>query len=508
MGTTEPALTTADEREASPPDPETDLVEGFHLPFLWAVAGLMIAVLWVRPMVSSLWTDELGTWWVISGNAREAVTRAEAVQGQSPLYYLVAWATRLVTGPSEFGLRLPSLIFLLIAAFLIYRVATRLADPETGRIAVIVFAIWPSIAFAASDARPYALATLAAVASTWAVIRWLDSGRIWALTSYALLAAIIPYVHPIFGLVLIPQVVYAAARIREGSTRVRPREVTLAVLAIALLVAPIALELLALWRRHEDWSVPVTATVFGVTWMLVPPALVGATVVAALLMTSRLRINSGRTQLPRSTVILLTGWFLIPAAVLVGVAIVSPVRLLEARYFLCVAPAAVLLVAIGVRALEPPDVRRIVVLVFAILSVLDLASPVKSGDMRGAAALVRSVADENSVILIRSGFQESLQRSWYTDPERQGLLTAATSFYHVPGEIVPLPANLDTTTSDLARQQIEGPIKGADKVIAITLTGSSYEPWLEEYMRERGWTSHVIGTVNLFTVTEFTVAAK
>src|SRR5205809_4833130 len=102
--------------------PETDTTVGGSLrtPFFWTLAGLIAAAVWLRPIGSSLWTDEMGTWWVISGNARQVVQRAGAVQGQSPLYYLIAWAIRHVTGPSELGLRLPSVVFSIVAVYLIY----------------------------------------------------------------------------------------------------------------------------------------------------------------------------------------------------------------------------------------------------------------------------------------------------------------------------------------------------------------------------------------------------
>jgi mannosyltransferase len=503
VGTTEPALAVADQPEPPPSDPDA-IHDPLHAPFLWTTAGLVIAALWIRPMLSSLWVDELGTWWVISGSAREAASRAEAVQGQSPVYYLIEWAMRHVLGRSEFGLRVPSLIFSLAAAVLIYRIAKRLIDAEAARIAIIAFAVWPSVAFAASDARPYALATLTVVAATWAIIGWLDSGRLGAAALFVLLATSIPYVHPLFGLVLIPLALYALARIREGTTSVRARALVLALIAVGLLAIPIALELFALWRRHEDWSVPNAVTVSWVMQTLAPPAFVGAAVVGGFLAVAKLKITSGSRRLPKATAILLIGWLLIPPAILVGLSVMSPVALLEGRYFLSAAPAGALLAAAAIRALEPAQTRRIVVLALVILSVLDLAAPVKSGDMRGAAALVRSVADERSVVFIPSGFQESLQRSWYTDPERQGLLTAATSFYPVPGQVVPLPGALDGATIDFARAQVGDSIARTDKVITVTLTGSSYGPWFDEYMRQQGWTGSFVGEVNQFTVIEYT----
>ena len=503
METTEPALTVSEKREP----PSVSVAEGdedrFHAAFLWTSAALVMAVLWIKPMVSSLWTDELGTWWVISGSAHQVVERAQAVQGQSPFYYLIAWIVRLLVGRSEFWLRFPSLVFSFAAAFLIYRIAKRLFDAEAARIAVITFAVWPSIAFAASDARPYALATLVAVASTWALIAWLDSARFPLAVLYVVLAASIPFVHPVFGLVLVPQVVYAAARIRERSTRVRIHDLVLVVIAIGVLTIPVVLELLALSRRQEDWIVPNTASVSWVTHMLVPPAFVGAALIGGILASRHLRFGGDVRRLPRSTVILLVGWLLIPTAFLVGLSTVSPIALLPARYFLCIAPAGVLLAALAIRVLDPSQVRRIIILFVVVFSILDLAAPAKSGDMRGALTLVRSVAGPHSVLLINAGFQESLQRDWYTDPERQGLLTAATGFYPVPGTVVPLPVDLNETTLDFVRLQVANSIAETDEVVVLTETGSSYGPWFDEYMGQRGWTGERVGDVTLFTVTEF-----
>jgi Dolichyl-phosphate-mannose-protein mannosyltransferase len=497
----EPAV-TLDERPAGTVTDAT-IDEPFHVPFLWTIAGLAAAVLWIRPLASSLWTDELGTWWVISGSARDTVTRAEAVQGQSPFYYLIAWAARHVVGPSEIGFRLPSLLFCVIAAFLVFRIAKRLVDVETARIAVIAFVVWPPIAFAASDARPYALATLMAVASTWAVIAWLDRARIqWAL-AYVVLAAGTSVVHPLFGLVVIPQVVYAVVRIRERSTHARPRDVVLSVIGIAVLTIPIGLEVLSLWRRQQDWSIPGNVTVAWMVLILIPPALIGAAIIGGLLAGRSLRLEPSAAAMERSGAVLLLGWFLVPVAVLLLLALVSSIKLLEGRYLLMAAPAAVILAAIAIRSVEPARARRIVLLVFVILSILDLASPVKSGDFRAAADAVRSAADDRSVVLVRSGFQESVQPDWYTDPTRRGLLTAATDYYPVPGTVVPLPANLDPTTLDLARAQVDHAMTTADQIVVVTLSGSPYGPWLDQYMADRGWEGESVGEVNLFTITIF-----
>src|SRR6266487_2005286 len=138
MATIEPATALTD-AESPPFTQAADPDERLHVLFEWLLAGLAIAALWLRPITSSLRIDELGTWWVIQGSAHEAVQRSQSVQGQSPLYYLIAWGARHVMGVSELGLRLPSVVVMLAAAALVFQIAKRLFGKEAARIAVIVF---------------------------------------------------------------------------------------------------------------------------------------------------------------------------------------------------------------------------------------------------------------------------------------------------------------------------------------------------------------------------------
>ena len=471
--------------EVSPSGPGPDVDEPLHRAFLWTIAGLVILVLWVRPMFSSLWTDEIGTWWVANGDLGHVIRRSQAVQGQSPLYYFIAWATRHVSGRSEFGFRLPSLIFAGIAAYLVFRIATRLVDVETGRIAAVAFVTWPTIAFAASDARPYALATLLAVASTWALIVWLDSARLSAGLCYVVLASAVPYAHPLFGMVLIPQLAYALIRSREGSTAVRLRGLVFAAGGIVLLVVPVGIELMMLWGRHEDWSIPNPVTVPWVTQMLLPPALLAAVAVGGLITSRTFRFRWLTGVPPRSALLLLLGLGLVPAAILVGFSLASPVQLVEPRYFIS-RPQACYCFSRCVSDASSPHRPAAQSLPFSCPSILELASPYKSGDFRGAATLVRGTATQDTTVFIASGFQESLQRDWYTDPERQGLLTAETSFYPVPGHVVPLPVKLDASTQALVAEQLSSGLATAQSVVTVTPTDAAYVVWLDQYMRDRG----------------------
>ena len=60
---------------------------------------------------------------------------------------------------------------------------------------------------------------------------------------------------------------------------------------------------------------------------------------------------------------------------------------------------------------------------------------------------------------------------------------------------------LDATTLDFVRTQAGNAIAQTDTVLVVSSSGSSYGPWFDQYMGQRGWTSHEVGGVDLFNVT-------
>ena len=193
------------QREALPMDSRERVF--YHLLTAWAVLTL-----WVLPIRSSFWLDETGTYWIIKEGLANLFARAMEWSGESPLYYLVAWLAHFVPGRTEVILRLPSLIAMIAATWLLYKLAARLFDVETAPLVVLVFACSEQVAFAAADARPYALALLLLIASTWMLVCWLDSGRLLHAAVYVSLTVLTIYAHPLFAIALAGHTRYAFAR--------------------------------------------------------------------------------------------------------------------------------------------------------------------------------------------------------------------------------------------------------------------------------------------------------
>ena len=180
----------------------------------------------------------------------------------SPLYYLIVWAARVVGGNSEVVLRLPSLIAAAVSAVVLYRLARPLISREAARLTVLVFAAGQVAAFEASEARPYAMATLAVIASTYALVRWLDDGRRWSpALVYALLAITVVWMHYLFALVLVAHALYALIRLRRGETEVTVRRLAAVAVIVTAGIVPLAIQLASLWDRRSSLSIPSEASV-------------------------------------------------------------------------------------------------------------------------------------------------------------------------------------------------------------------------------------------------------
>jgi hypothetical protein len=116
-----------------------------HARLIWIAAIVGASSLWLYPMASSLWLDELVTWWVIKDSLGDTIHRAYAFQGQTVVYYVFEWLLRHLSS-QEWVLRAPSFIALVAAAYVLFRLAERMLDREFARLSVLLFVLCPAVA--------------------------------------------------------------------------------------------------------------------------------------------------------------------------------------------------------------------------------------------------------------------------------------------------------------------------------------------------------------------------
>ncbi|SDS10387.1 glycosyltransferase family 39 protein [Microterricola viridarii] len=289
----------------------------------------------------------------------------DAVHGA---YYLFLhfWVQLLGTG--EWAVRAPSAVAIGVAAAGCCVLGRRLFGPATGLLAGILFAVLPQATHMGAEARSYAFTMAAA---TWLLI-WLlmlldrqeQRPRVWA--GYGVATAGSIYLFLYLGLMLpVGAVVLVILRAPRRTWAGWARAAALALLlALPILVAAVLQRAQISFLAERGYATPDAVLVsqwFGwpglalLAWALIVIALLGAVRAlpashgAAAQRAERIPAAMGAALPHRDAVLIVTAWLVLPtAAVLLVNAVALPVY--SVRYLAFSAPAAALLMAVGLRA--------------------------------------------------------------------------------------------------------------------------------------------------------------
>ena len=140
--------------------------------------------------------------------------------------------------PGERALRAPSLLAMVCAAVLVWRVGRRLGDDEAGLLAALAFVALRIVGAQAANARPYALGLVLVTASMLFLLRWLDGGSARDGAAWALLAGLMPHVHPLLGVMLPVQAATLLVAWRRRGAPAAARPALFLLLLVLLLLVP------------------------------------------------------------------------------------------------------------------------------------------------------------------------------------------------------------------------------------------------------------------------------
>jgi hypothetical protein len=498
MATTE----TIERTPAAPaPDPRRVSADRYEL----AVVAIAVLAQWIRPLGSSLWLDETGTFFVLqAGSFRGVVDRALGFQGQFPLYHVLLWGWTRVAGTSEVALRLPSVAAGLAAAWLAYRCALRLFDDVVvARLTAYVVVMLGPVAFAAADARPYALTLMVLVGATLALLRWLDTERALDGLAYVVLVAVTLYLHYLFGLALIGHACWILPKLRRMGRRGVIAGIGAAVL-LAVLLAPAIPHLVDVYGRREAMSLFTYGSPFELLTYLVPPTISVAFLVARFA-GSGPALSASPPALRRDVAIPLVVWLVVPPTTLFLVGRITGVGLWAERHFLSYSPALAMLAACAFGLLAPAR-RRVGVAVLATLFVLTVARPTHGpGDWREAAAAANSVSlGPDTPVFVYTGFSESRRLDWVRDPGRSRLFVAPFVAYPVEGHIYALPLKLNAQSEAYVSRILSTELTHTDRFVLITdEILESFDVWLADATKAAGFSPHRIGEFDGIRVIAF-----
>lgn len=486
---------------ASTPAP----MDADHGRFLFLVGAILYLALWIWPMRSSLWTDELGTWWIVKDGLGDAIARSFEYHGP-PAFYVVAWVAKELGGRQEAALRLPALAAATAAILVFFRLVQRLSDTRSAQAASVAFVGLGGIAFAATDARPYGVGLLTVVGATLALVRWLDDGEARWGALFVISAIATVWLHYMLALILPVHLIYAIFRLRARSTPVRLRGLLAAGAAIGLGMVPLLAQLVSLWGRRGSLAVPNVAAVADLFGALLPLSLVAGLAVGVIVARAVGPLSFSASARRSDGGALLICWLVLPVVTLFSLSALTGVMFFAPRYYLVSAPAAAAIFGWTCASIRPASASRVTIAVFAIVAVLLGGGMLKNGeDWRGAIAFTRTVSDASTVVLVHPGFVESAQLSWLEDPERRDYLMSPLSFYELGGEVVPLPYVLDPPAEAYLDRVVNDQLADVDRFLIVTnYADVPYASWLNGRLGPAGWHSQVRGSFGVIQVIEFT----
>jgi uncharacterized membrane protein len=441
------------------------------------LSGLIILLAWVPRLFWGFWTDETLTYWMAERGWYAALSRASQVTGQSILHSSIE-AFFCVGGPyRELVLRLPSVAGVILAAWLLYRIAERLASAGTGLIAAVAFLCTPSVVEAATNARPYGMALGVTVLSFWSLLRWTETRKTSQWMLYVVSGALIPHFHFLFAIVFLVQAVYLIVWRRYGGRLDWPK---LAIAAVIWCLAVLPL------REHMLFSMKVSGGFTGavpLTWgmlaTVVFPAVVLLSTALALVLIRVLHpqwIGSFQKVSPPVLVLLFTWAFLGPLLMFAldrGTG--RPV--FATRYALYCTPAIPLLLAWVGRTLAAQARTLLAVSIFAASILVPdrlLANFQESGTQwRAPLERLKELSLKSDLpVFITSPFAEANDLDWRAADARSTHLLAPLDVYPVPCQtILPLPYFYEKDVRDYVLQTVGKQPRRSFRLLAAAATG-------------------------------------
>jgi hypothetical protein len=379
------------------------------------------------PLRSSLWLDETLTFWIVSGSFEDVWRRAISFQGQSPLYYWMAWSVLKILPESDLAVRLFSVCCASGGLFLLYRyISLCVTLPFAFSFIVSIALLSDTFQVLFLSARPYALAFLCAMASIVSLVTWTRSQRYVLLILYALTTLLTFYAHYLFLLVGLVHIT-----ILVTSKLTRPYLTVLPLLAIGVL--PGAFQLLSLRERAPLLSFAQKPTLISVLQSFCSPALLVVFIVA-LVLSIIWGGRFSREKIDTKILCIALFWILPPVLVFAAISTIGSTSLFTPRYWSWQIGGIALLLSVIISSLAPARSQRIAVmlLVVGMLFRLSTQTWITEGWRDAAHAVMK---DSSIPVVLYSGLIEAEDPTFLLRNESSEYLSAPLRRYGVANHI-------------------------------------------------------------------------
>jgi mannosyltransferase len=309
---------------------------GEYAIYALALAGSIS--LWFLAIRAPLWLDETFSFWQINRGFWQILSRRGQV---SAAYPYILWLTTRITGTSEVALRIPSVLAMLAAAYLLYRAARELFDRDIALIVVIFFCAHPIVAFAAIDARPYAFGALASNGAIYMLVRLRHSNSSWLAAAFGIAGAASTHFQLLFGAVLLVLAVCFLVA-KAGDMKTLARQAAVAFGSFALVFLPVIPDALQLFRYRQTYVFEkTTPSIVELSSTLAPGWSVFIFTGIVLIAVATKKVD-WQNRPDRWRFLVCASLGLVPILILFGVSALTPTNIFVARYRLIAIPGIAL----------------------------------------------------------------------------------------------------------------------------------------------------------------------
>ena len=456
---------------------------------------------WFFAIGTPLWLDETVSYWQISGGFFKIWQR----QGLSfPGYSYILWMTNALLGSSTFALRAPSIIAMLAATYVLYKIAREFFEKDVALLVVVVFCVYPTVIFAAIDARPYACGILVVNCAILSLVRWMRAHSTTYAVYFGIAAGGIFYFHYLFGTILIAFAVTLLI-IRRKDLRSFAAEAKKALLAFFLVMLPVISRLVYLFKTSGSHVFSAPPNLYEI-YPIFAPGYMLQFLALALLIGAVMRKVSTPQQEPAMAGFICLLLALVPIALLYGISAHSSIHVFVPRYQLAAVPGIALCWGLLLSRINSNSLRMLFCMaVLTLAAYRQYEQPTHEYSWKDALETANAqTAADHAPLLICSDLPEADHQPMPADLNSLNVgLFAPLSYYKVNSPVVPLPRALNQEAKSQVNKFLTAAVPAKKRFLVVAFLAS--RPTLD-WIRERtkdSYHAREIGVYDGVSVVEY-----
>lgn len=407
-----------------------------------SIIFLAISLFWIPRLTKSLDLDESVSFWIIKDSFHVIFDRVFYYHHQNPLYYLILWGSSKVFGISEWALRLPSFIAMLVTCYTLYEIGKILFDRYTALASLVIFVVLDEVVLRATSVRPYSFAMLWATQSMLSLVLWLGTGKLRYQNCYLINSVLTIYAHYFFGTILFVHAIYYLSLRLQEKTQIRFLRFITVLIALSLFVLiPNISHLQTITQKRHILHFALMPTGMDLYQTLFPSWVVCCLAMSYIVVRLVTRCKYQRLPtVPNTTYLFLLSWSFLPPTILYLVSHATGISVFVPRYCGWASPGFALLASGFIRTLGSAKCRSFLLISFFCFAMV-IREKVLLHETEDWKHAVEKIAELNRKpevpILAYTGLVESQDLDWVIDSEKQSYFLSPFSYYLLPHPPIP-----------------------------------------------------------------------